>query len=219
MADAKLTILEHPLIQHKLAIMRDKRTDSANFRRLCYEISQLMTYDLTRDLATKPHTVTTPIGDYHGRQVSEDCVLVPILRAGLGLLTGISELLPDARIGHIGLYRDDIQHKAVQYYSKFPPAIEASTIWLLDPMLATGMSACHALDLTKEAGGKKIIFVCLVAAPEGITELHSKHPDVEIFAAGVDEKLNEKDYITPGLGDAGDRLYRTSAIVSASHPS
>lgn len=204
-----LTVLDHPLIQHKLALLRDKRTPTKEFRSLVSEIAMLMTYEVTRDLPTWPVDVETPLETAKCRMVAgKKLVLVPILRAGLGMVDGISQLIPSARIGHIGLYRDEQTLKPVRYYFKVPKQA-ARDFFLLDPMLATGGSAVVAVQQLKEAGAARIRFLCLVAAPEGVQDMLTAHPDVPVFAAALDRQLNEHGYILPGLGDAGDRIFGT----------
>lgn len=205
-----LHVLDHPLIQHKLSYMRAVSTSSKDFRELLDEISMLMVYEVTRDLTTKEAIVETPIGPARTRVLAGKKVgLVPILRAGLGMVDGIMRLIPNARIGHIGLYRDPQTLCPVEYYCKLPPDIEERDLIVLDPMLATGGSSSAAIGFIKKRGGVNIRLVCLIAAPEGVERIQADHPDVEIFVAALDEKLNEHGYIVPGLGDAGDRLFGT----------
>src|SRR5512139_1619567 len=204
-----LTVLDHPLIQHKLALLRDKQTPTKEFRSLVSEIAMLMTYEVTRDLPTWPVDVETPLETAKCRMVAgKKLVLVPILRAGLGMVEGISQLIPSARIGHIGLYRDEQTLKPVRYYFKVPKQA-ARDFYVLDPMLATGGSAVVAVQQLKEAGAARIRFLCLVAAPEGVQDMLTAHPDVPVFAAALDRQLNDHGYILPGLGDAGDRIFGT----------
>ena len=205
-----VTIYDHPLIQHKLSILRDVRTTDKQFRELVGEITMLMTYEATRDLPLEPVDVTTPMGIAHAHQLQgENLALVPILRAGIGMVDGILELIPAARVGHIGLYRDEETLEPHEYYCKLPVNIDHRLIIVLDPMLATGGSAVDAITMIKRHGGKKIKFMCIIAAPEGIEKLSNAHPDVDIYCAHVDEKLNDIGYIVPGLGDAGDRIFGT----------
>jgi uracil phosphoribosyltransferase len=207
---SKLHILDHPLITHKLSIMRNKRTGSKDFRELLDEIAMLMGYEITRDLPLENVTIETPIEKMTAKTVSgKKLAIVPILRAGLGMVEGLRKLVPVAKVGHIGLYRDPVTHKPVEYYCKLPHDIEDRIVILVDPMLATGGSAVDALTLLKERGCKSIKFMCLVAAPEGVDAVSSAHPDVEIYTASLDRGLNEKAYIVPGLGDAGDRIFGT----------
>jgi uracil phosphoribosyltransferase len=207
---AGVTTVDHPLVQHKLTIMRDKQTASPEFRRLLREISLLLGYEVTRRLELKQVDVETPVSRTSSPVLSrpEPC-LITILRAGNGLLDGMLDLIPAAPVGHVGLYRDPQTLEAIEYYYKVPRDMSQRLTIVVDPMLATGHTAVAALDLLKRDGARDISFVCLVAAPEGIAELRRAHPDVPIFAAAVDEKLNEKGYIVPGLGDAGDRIFGT----------
>ncbi|MBE6694391.1 MAG: uracil phosphoribosyltransferase [Ruminococcaceae bacterium] len=207
---SQLHLVDHPLITHKLSIMRNKKTGSKDFRELLNEIAMLMGYEITRDLPLEDVTIETPITKMKAKMLSgRKLALVPILRAGLGMVDGILNLVPVAKVGHIGLYRDPETHKPVEYYCKFPTDIEERMVILLDPMLATGGSAVDALTLIKRRGCKNIKFMCLVAAPEGVKAVMEAHPDVDIYTAALDERLNEHDYIVPGLGDAGDRIFGT----------
>ena len=203
-------LVDHPLIQHKLTIMRDKNTASKNFRELLDEISMLMGYEITRNLPLENVTIETPIKKATFKRISgKKLAIVPILRAGLGMVDGLLKLVPVARVGHIGLYRDPETHEPVTYYCKLPADIDQRIVILVDPMLATGGSASDALTKLKEAGCTHIKFMCLVAAPEGVAKVQADHPDVDIFTAALDEKLNDHAYIVPGLGDAGDRIFGT----------
>ncbi len=205
-----LTVIDHPLVQHKLTLMRKKSTPTGHFRRLLREISHLLAYEVTRDLPLVSKTVETPMQETQAPVLAgKKLALVSILRAGNGLLDGVLELIPSARVGFVGLYRDEETLQPVQYYFKVPKALGDRTVIALDPMLATGNSSAAAIDLLKKAGAKDIRFVCLLAAPEGVARMKQAHPDVPIFTASVDERLDEKGYITPGLGDAGDRMYGT----------
>lgn len=205
-----LTVLTHPLIQHKLALLRNRLTPTKDFKQLVNEIATLMTYEVTRDLATEPVEIVTPLERTMGRMVAgKKLTLVPILRAGLGMVEGIAQLIPSARVGHIGLYRDHETLKPVSYYFKVPAGEADRDFLVLDPMLATGGSAVAAIDTIKEAGGTRIKFLCLVAAPDGVRCLGDAHPDVPVFTAALDRQLNAQGYILPGLGDAGDRLFGT----------
>lgn len=205
-----LHVVDHPLIQHKLSKMRDKNTGSKDFRELLTEITILMGYELTRDLPLEDEEIETPITKMTAKVISgKKLALIPILRAGLGMVDGLLNLIPVAKVGHIGLYRDPVTHKPVEYYCKLPFDIEERTIIVADPMLATGGSASDAITLLKRKGCTNIRLLCLVAAPEGVAKVQSEHPDVEIYAAALDERLNENAYIVPGLGDAGDRLFGT----------
>jgi len=206
----KVYVFDHPLIQHKTAMIRKTETSVKDFRELVREIAMLMGYEATRDLPLQEVEIETPICKTKVNMLKgEDIAIVPILRAGLGLVDGLLELIPNAKVGHIGLYRDPETHKPVEYYCKLPYDLDKRKIFVVDPMLATGGSATAAIDFIKEKGGKNIVFLCLIAAPEGIEVLQREHPDVDIYIAAKDEKLNEHAYIVPGLGDAGDRLYGT----------
>ncbi|MDA7634654.1 uracil phosphoribosyltransferase [Alphaproteobacteria bacterium] len=210
MATSDVTYIDHPLIQHKLTIMRDTHTPSATFRQLLREISHLMAYEVCRDLDTEMISIQTPLESMDSPKLKgKKLCLVSILRAGNGLLEGMLELVPSARVGHIGLYRDPATLNPVQYYLKLPDQIDMRLTIVVDPMLATGHSAIAAVERLKEAGAKQIKFVCLLAAPEGIDAFTSAHPDVPIFTAAIDRELNDHGYIMPGLGDAGDRIYGT----------
>ena len=202
-------VLNHPLIAHKLTIMRKEETSTKDFRQNLDEIAGLMAYEITRDVLTKEVEIQTPLTKTIQPKMAEDIILVPILRAGLGMVDGIRSLIPNAKIGHIGVYRDETTFEAKEYFNKLPESIADAYVMVLDPMLATGVSACAALDMVKKAGATKIKLVCLVGVMEGINAVNQKHPDVEIVLAALDEKLNEKNYIVPGLGDAGDRLFGT----------
>jgi len=205
-----LNVLNHPLIQHKLTILRDRRTSTRDFRQLVGEIAMLMAYDVTKDLPLEPVEIETPLEVMRGSQVAgKKLTLVPILRAGLGMVDGISQLIPSARVGHIGLYRDHESLRPVDYYFKIPGGEHDRTFFVLDPMLATGGSAVAAATSLKNAGARRIRFICLVAAPEGVRRMLADHADVPLYAAGLDRQLNDKGYILPGLGDAGDRLFGT----------
>ena len=205
-----LHIVDHPLITHKLSIMRNKKTGSKDFRELLNEIALLMGYELTRDLPLEDVQIETPLTKMTAKMVSgKKLAIVPILRAGLGMVEGIQTLVPVAKVGHIGLYRDPETHKPVEYYCKLPTDIEDRIVILVDPMLATGGSAVDALTMLKDKGCKSIRFMCLVASPEGVAAVEAAHPDVPIYTAALDECLNEHAYIVPGLGDAGDRIFGT----------
>jgi uracil phosphoribosyltransferase len=205
-----VTVLDHPLIQHKLAILRDRATTTKSFRQLVGEIAMLMTYEVTRDLSTEPVQVDTPLELTTARRVAgKKLALVPILRAGLGMVDGILQLVPSARVGHIGLYRDHETLLPVSYYFKVPAAEADRDFLVLDPMLATGGSAVDAVSKLKSVGATRIRFLCLVAAPEGAAAMRAAHPEVPVFTAALDRQLNEHGYILPGLGDAGDRLFGT----------
>lgn len=203
-------IFDHPLITHKLSIMRNKKTGSKDFRQILNEIAMLMGYELTRDLPLEDVTIETPLTKMKAKMISgKKLAIVPILRAGLGMVDGLLELVPVAKVGHIGLYRDPDTHKPVEYYCKLPSDIEDRIVILVDPMLATGGSACDALTMLKKHGCRNIRFMALVGAPEGVRKVQEEHPDVDIFIAALDECLNDHAYIVPGLGDAGDRIFGT----------
>jgi len=205
-----LTIVTHPLVQHKLTLMRDKATSTASFRRLLREISMLLAYEVTRDLPVSTTTIETPLQEMEAPVLAgKKLALVSILRAGNGLLDGVLELIPSARVGYVGLYRDEETLQPVQYYFKVPPEMADRPVIVVDPMLATGNSSAAAVALLKEAGATDIRFLCLLAAPEGVARMKEAHPDVRIVTAALDERLNDKGYILPGLGDAGDRMYGT----------
>ncbi len=205
-----LTVVNHPLIQHKLTLMRKKETSSSEFRRLLKELSMLLAYEITRDLPIREKTIETPLMSMKAPALEgKKLALVSILRAGNGLLEGVLELIPSARVGYIGLYRNEETLKPVEYYFKVPTDIDQRLVILLDPMLATGHSAAAAVSRLKEEGAGNIRYVCLVAAPEGVKVMQEIHPDIQVITASLDTKLNEVGYILPGLGDAGDRLYGT----------
>ena len=206
----KPIIMDHPLVQHKLAVLRDKNTGSKEFRELINELATLMCYDATRDLPLEEVTVETPMAPARCKMLAgRKLAIVPILRAGMGTVEGILTLVPSSRVGHIGLYRDPQTHQPVEYYCKLPADIEERDIFVLDPMLATGGSAVDAIRQIKAKGGKNIRFLCIIAAPEGLEALTKAHPDVQVYCAALDDCLNENKYILPGLGDAGDRIYGT----------
>jgi uracil phosphoribosyltransferase len=206
-----LYIVKHPLIQHKLTIMRDKNTKLPAFNQLLDEISLLMSYEITHSLQLKTVNIDTPVAPAKGFELAQDIIIVPILRAGLGMAHGLNHLIPTAKVGHIGLYRDPATKKPVEYFFKLPPVTKESMVIIVDPMLATGNSSAYAIDLLVKAGvaPKNILFMALVSAPEGVRAFHARHPEVKIFTAALDEKLNDHAYIVPGLGDAGDRLFGT----------
>lgn len=207
----EIILIEHPLVQHKLTLMRQVETHTQDFRRLLREISMLLAYEVTRDLPLKYEKIQTPLTQMEAPILAADkkMVIVSILRAGQGLLDGMLELIPTAKVGHIGLYREPTTLMAVEYYLKLPPDVEQRDMLVVDPMLATGNSAVAAVDRLKEANPASIKFMCLLAAPEGIKHFHEQHPDVPIYTAAIDEGLDAHGYIVPGLGDAGDRLYGT----------
>ena len=206
----KIYVFDHPLIQHKVSQIRNKETSTKDFRQIVKEIAMLMTFESSRDLPLKEVEIETPICKTTVNVLEgEDVAVVPILRAGLGMVDGVLEIIPNAKVGHVGLYRDPETHEPVEYYCKMPEDIDKRKIFVTDPMLATGGSAVAAIDFVKQSGGKDIVFMCLIAAPEGIEVLKKAHPDVDIYIAAKDECLNEHAYIVPGLGDAGDRIFGT----------
>ena len=205
-----VTIINHPLIQHKISMLRDKNTGTNEFRTLIEEIATLMGYEALRDLPLEEVEVETPIEKCFTPVISgKKLAIVPILRAGLGMVNGILALVPTAKVGHIGLYRDEVTHEPHEYYCKLPSPIDQRTIVVTDPMLATGGSAVAAVDFIKQHGGKTIKFMCIIAAPEGLKRLHEAHPDIQIYVGHLDRELNENAYICPGLVDAGDRIFGT----------
>ena len=206
----KVVELNHPLIEHKLAILRDKKTGTKEFRELIEEIASVLCYEAMKDAKLKKTTIETPIEKYETGILDEDkYAFVPILRAGMGMLDGVIRMIPNAKIGHIGMYRDEKSFKPINYYFKVPKDIDKREVFILDPMLATGGSAIDTIEHLKGKGVKKIKFLCIISAPEGIEEVTKKHPDVKIYTAHIDRELNENKYICPGLGDAGDRIYGT----------
>lgn len=205
----RVTILNHPLIDHKMSIIRDKHTNTKSFRENVNEIGGLITYEITRDLPLKDVEIETPIQATVAKQLAKDVIIVPILRAGLGMVDGIQMIIPTAKVGHVGMYRDEETLEPHEYYAKFPNEIVDGTVLVVDPMLATGGSASAAITAVKKRGATDIRFVGLVGCPEGVKRLHADHPEVDIYLAAMDEKLNEVGYIVPGLGDCGDRLFGT----------
>jgi len=203
-------LIEHPCVQHKLGIIRDVDTGHKKFRELATEITKFICYEALKNIKTREIDVETPVGIATCRKIDTDIVVVPILRAGVGMLEGILELVPTARVGFVGLYRDENTKMPVTYYERFPPQIRGGTCIVIDPMIATGGSTVAALDLLKKEGAENIVVICIVTCPEGIEFVEAAHPDVPIYAAAIDRKLNDKKYIVPGLGDAGDRLFGTS---------
>lgn len=204
-----LKVLKHPLITHKLTQMRKKETGTKDFRQNLDEIAGLMAYEITRDLPTVPVDIATPVAMCHTYELEKEIILVPILRAGLGMVNGICDLIPTVKVAHVGLYRDEETLEPHVYFEKYPNGIKDAIVMIVDPMLATGGSATAAIEMVKKQGAKNIRLVCLVGAPEGIKVVEREHPDVDIYLAALDEKLNEKGYIVPGLGDAGDRIFGT----------
>jgi len=202
-------VFEHALIQHKLTLLRDARTNSEDFRALLNEIAGLMVFEVSRNFPTRAHTVQTPLESCEGRALSQPVTLAPILRAGLGMTDGILRLFPEARVGHIGIQRDEQSRAPINYYTRFPKDVADGPVLVVDPMLATGGSAVHAIDHLKRLGCRDLQMVCLVAAPEGVQRLLERHPEVPVFTAALDRQLDENAYIRPGLGDAGDRIFGT----------
>jgi uracil phosphoribosyltransferase len=202
-------VFDHPLIQHKLTRLRDRNTGSSEFRALLNEIAGLMTFEICRELTVEPHVVETPVATAHGVRLRDKVTVVPILRAGLAMTDGILGLFPEARVGHIGIYRDEASSRPVEYYRKLPKDVTAGPVFLVDPMLATGGSAVKAIEDLKAIGCTRIQLICLVAAPEGVRAVATAHPDAMLSVAAIDERLNEHHYIVPGLGDAGDRIFGT----------
>ena len=208
--EALAILIDHPCVQHKLGIIRNVETGHKKFRDLATEITKFVCYEALKNIKTREVTVKTPVEVATCREIDTDIVVVPILRAGVGMLEGILELVPTARVGFVGLYRDEETKQPVTYYERFPRQIKGGTCIVIDPMLATGGSTVAALDLLKQSGAEHIVVICIVTCPEGIELVEAAHPDVKIYAAAIDERLNEKKYIVPGLGDAGDRLFGTS---------
>ncbi len=204
-----LTVIDHPLIKHKISIMRNKDTSTYIFKQNLDEIAKLMAYEVTRNVPIKEKPIETPICDTIGYEIAQPVVLVPILRAGIGLVDGFRDIIPIAKIGHIGMYRDEETLEPIEYYARFPKCMSESLVIITDPMLATGGSASAAITNIKKRGAKKILLVCLVGVPEGVARIQREHPDVDITLAAMDDHLNERGYIVPGLGDAGDRLFGT----------
>jgi uracil phosphoribosyltransferase len=202
--------IDHPCVQHKLAIIRDVETGHKRFRELATEITMFICYEALKSLPTREVRVQTPLAEAACRKIDSDIVVVPILRAGIGMLEGILELVPTARVGFVGLYRDEKTKEPVSYYQRFPPQIRGGTCIIVDPMLATGGSTVAAIDRLKEGGARHIVVVCIVTCPEGLARVEAAHPDVTVYAAAIDDRLDANKYIVPGLGDAGDRLYGTS---------
>jgi len=209
MSLSNVFVIDHPVIQTKLTELRDVNADHREFRALLDEIAGLMVYEVTRDWPTRPQVVKTPLEETTGKVLARQVTLVPILRAGLGMADGVLKLLPEARLGHLGVRRDEATLHPIAYYQKLPPDIADTEVLLIDPMLATGGSGSAAISFLKKAGVQSMKFVCLVAAPEGIKAVHREHPEVPIYTAAVDRQLNDKGYILPGLGDAGDRIFGT----------
>ena len=209
MSDAKLHVMDHPLILHKISMLRSKETGTKDFRELIYEIALLIGYEATRDLPVSEYTVSTPVAEAVGYRLPRQVCLVPILRAGLGMVDALLSLIPAARVGHIGLYRDPQTLEPVEYYCKMPPDLAERVVLVLDPMLATGGSAAAAITFLKQRGAKSIKMLNIIGSPEGVKKVTAAHPDVDLYLGSLDEKLNDHGYIVPGLGDAGDRLFGT----------
>lgn len=207
--DKHVHIIDHPLVAHKLSIMRDKNTSVKDFRECAHEVGILLGYEATKDLGLEDFELETPISKITGKRIERQVALVPILRAGLGMVDALYDLIPAAKVGHIGLYRNEETLEPVEYYCKLPTDVSRRQVLVLDPMLATGGSAIAAINFIKQRGANRIKFVCILAAPQGIEALRAAHPDVDIFCGAVDDHLNENGYIVPGLGDAGDRLFGT----------
>jgi uracil phosphoribosyltransferase len=205
-----LTVVEHPVLADRLAVMRDRNTAHGDFRQALFEAAAIMAVEVARELPVKEVEIQTPLEETTGLRLADDVTVVPVLRAGLGMVEGFLRLLPDARVGHVGIYRDEEEHVPVDYYERLPRGIPDARVYVLDPMLATGGSAVHALAKLKKAGAKHLELVCLVSAPQGIEAVQAEHPDVRIWTAAVDRELDENAYIRPGLGDAGDRVFGTA---------
>jgi uracil phosphoribosyltransferase len=204
-----LTVVQHPVLDDRLAVLRDAATPHSIFRQALSEASAILAVESTRDLPTVAHTIDTPLEPAPGRRLEAEITIVPVLRAGLGMVDGFLRLLPGARVGHVGVYRDEEEHRPVDYYERLPPGLADAHVFVVDPMLATGGSAVHALDKLKQAGAQRLALVCLVVAPEGVEAVERAHPDVQIWTAAIDRELDENAYIRPGLGDAGDRVFGT----------
>jgi uracil phosphoribosyltransferase len=205
-----LTVVEHPVLADRLAVLRDKDTAHGAFRQALFEASAIMAVEIARELPLREVTIETPLETTSGQRLRDEVTVVPVLRAGLGMVEGFLRLLPDARVGHVGIRRDEEEHVPVGYYERLPPGLSDARVYVLDPMLATGGSAVHALDHLKRAGAKQLELVCLVSSPQGIEAVQTAHPDVPIWTAAVDRELDENAYIRPGLGDAGDRVFGTT---------
>jgi uracil phosphoribosyltransferase len=204
-----LTVVEHPVLADRLAVMRDRATPHGEFRQALFEAAAIMAVEVARELPLREVEIETPLEPTKGLRLRDEVAVVPVLRAGLGMVEGFLRLLPDARVGHVGIYRDEEEHVPIDYYERLPPRLPSSRVYVLDPMLATGGSAVHALDKLKRAGAAHLELVCLVSAPQGIAAVQDEHPDVRIWTAAVDRELDENAYIRPGLGDAGDRVFGT----------
>ena len=205
----RLVVVDHPVLADRLTVMRDRETGHGEFRQALFEASAILAVEAARDLPLTPVEVQTPLEPAQGGRLPTEITIVPVLRAGLGMVDGFLRLLPGARVGHVGVYRDEEEHRPVDYYERLPPGLAESHVFVVDPMLATGGSAVHALDKLRSAGAQRLALVCLVVAPEGLAAVEEHHPDVPIWAAAVDRQLDEDAYIRPGLGDAGDRVFGT----------
>ena len=205
-----LRLLEHPVLADRLSVLRDRETSHGDFRQALFEAAAIMAVEVARDLPVKEVEIETPLEATQGVRLRDEVAVVPVLRAGLGMVEGFLRLLPDARVGHVGIYRDEEEHVPIDYFERLPPRLPAAQVYVLDPMLATGGSAVHALHHLKRAGAKRLELVCLVSAPQGIEAVQAAHPDVTIWTAAVDRELDENAYIRPGLGDAGDRVFGTA---------
>jgi uracil phosphoribosyltransferase len=206
---AQLSVIEHPVLADRLTVLRDRATTHGTFRQTLYECSAIMAVEVTRELPSREVSIETPLETTEGLRLRDEVAVVPVLRAGLGMVEGFLRLLPDARVGHLGIQRDEDDHAPVGYYERFPPGLPEALVYVLDPMLATGGSAVHALTHLKSSGAHRLELVCLVSAPEGVQAVHEAHPDVRIWTAALDRELDENAYIRPGLGDAGDRVFGT----------
>jgi len=206
----KLTVVEHPVLADRLSVMRDRSTTHGNFRQALFEAAAIMAVEVARDLPVKEVEIDTPLETTTGLRLRDEVAVVPVLRAGLGMVEGFLRLVPDARVGHVGIYRDEQEHVPIDYYERLPPRLPTARVYVLDPMLATGGSAVHALEKLKQGGANQLELVCLVAAPQGVEAVQAAHPDVRIWTAAIDRELDENAYIRPGLGDAGDRVFGTA---------
>jgi uracil phosphoribosyltransferase len=204
-----MKVVDHPVLADRLTVMRDRNTRHGDFRQAMFEAAAIMAVEVARELPVKDVEIETPLEKMHGKRLRDDVTVVPVLRAGLGMVEGFLRLLPHARVGHVGIYRDEEAHEPIDYYERLPSGLPSARVYLLDPMLATGGSAVAALDKLKQAGARQLELVCLVAAPQGIEAVKDEHPDVRIWTAAVDRELDENAYIRPGLGDAGDRVFGT----------
>jgi uracil phosphoribosyltransferase len=206
----RLVVVDHPVLADRLTVMRDRNTGHGEFRQALFEASAILAVEAARELPVAKVDVETPLEPTSGSRLPDEIAVVPVLRAGLGMVDGFNRLLPNARVGHVGVYRDELEHRPVDYYERLPPGLADAHVFVVDPMLATGGSAVHALDRLKAAGAQRLALVCLVVAPEGLIAVEAKHPDVPVWTAAVDRELDENAYIRPGLGDAGDRVFGTA---------